>query len=360
MARNYFENRAGKLLDKIKTDEAFFVTLPEEVHYFTGFRGDSSYLLLTQKGLFFFTDLRFIEQIEREKRVNLEVLEISRERKLDKLLIEVLKSLNIRRLFFCRDDISFALGEKLVQTFRDENIESLDSKMVKELREVKDEYEIEILRENLMLTEIAYNLCLPLIDEQKSEIEIASVLEFFLRRNGSDGMAFETIVLSGERSALPHGLPSVKKICEDEVVLFDFGIKKNCYCSDFTRCFYSGKIISRKFFEMHSVVLNALLTGEQTVREGIKASEVHRAVYKVIEDAGYEKNFWHSTGHGVGLQIHEAPFINDKSETILKEGMVFTIEPGIYIPGVGGIRLEDMVIVRKEGVEVLTSTPYDL
>ena len=360
MKKNFFEKRIYKLREKLLKEQAFLITLPEEIFYFTGFTGDSAYLVITPEKVLFYTDLRFIEQIKREKKIELEVIELSGKNKFSYLLKESLLSSGIKSLNISKKDISFSFGEELLSVLNDTDIEVVESSLVKEIRQLKDEYEIEIIRQNLMLTEISYNVCLPAVEEGKTEKEIAGVLENFLRKNGAEKMAFDTIVASGERSVLPHGVASDKKICNNEVILFDFGIKKDGYCSDFTRCYYFGKIISQKISEIHKVVKEALKKGEMTVKAGIPVSEVHRAVSYVIEAAGYGKNFWHSSGHGIGLEIHEEPFINDRNETILQEGMVFTIEPGIYLPGTGGIRLEDIVVVRKDGTEILTTTSYEL
>ncbi|MEJ5284379.1 MAG: M24 family metallopeptidase [Brevinematia bacterium] len=359
MQKNFFLQRIEKLISNIQEKEAFLITLPEEVHYFTGFTGEDSYLIIKQNEIAFFTDLRFIEQIKREKKIELNVYDVSG-RKTIEVILNNLKKDKIERLFISKKDMKFEFGENLSLILLENMIETKDSNLVKKMREKKDELEIEIIRQNLILTELSYNIILPKIEEDKTEIELASELEYFLRKNGAEKMSFDTIVASGDRTVLPHGRASEKKIKSEEVIMFDYGIKKNGYCSDFTRCFYFGKIIGSEILKLHGIVLKALKEAEKIVRPGVMAKEVHQAAYNVIEKAGYAQNFWHSTGHGVGLEIHESPSISSRSETILEEGMVFTIEPGIYIPEICGIRLEDMVVVRKNGCEVLTNSDYDL
>ncbi|MCX7821126.1 MAG: aminopeptidase P family protein [Brevinematales bacterium] len=359
MQKNYFLNRIEKLISNIEEKDAFLITLPEEVHYLSGFTGEDSYLLVNKNEIAFFTDLRFVEQIKREKKIELNIYDISGKKIIDSI-VGNLKQNKIERLFLSKKDLNFQMGENLSLYLMENMIEVKDSNLIKKMRERKDEYEIEIIRQNLLLTELSYNIILPKIEEDKTEIELASELEYFLRKNGIEKMSFDTIIASGERTVLPHGRASEKRIKYEEVIMFDYGIKKKGYCSDFTRCFYFGKIIGSEILKLHSIVKDALKEAEKIAKPGIQAKEVHLAAYNVIEKAGYAQNFWHSTGHGVGLEIHEEPSISSRSETILEEGMVFTIEPGIYIPGICGIRLEDMVVIRKNGCEVLTSCDYDL
>ncbi|MGC8764910.1 MAG: M24 family metallopeptidase [Brevinematia bacterium] len=360
MAINYFQRRIEKLLNKIQEKEAFLIASPEEIYYFTGFTGEDSYLIIKKNEIAFFTDLRFVEQIKIEKKIELNVYELPSHNRVITFIKDNLLKDRIETLFVSKKDLKFSFGESLQLLLLENMIELKDSDYVKKMREIKDELEIEIIKQNLMLTELSYSLILPLIKEDRTEIEIAGEIESFLRKNGSESMAFSTIVASGERSVLPHGRATEKKIKRNEIILFDYGIKKNGYCSDFTRCYYFGKIISDEILKIHGVVKKALKAAEDVIKVGIPAREVHLAAWNVINREGYSSNFWHSTGHGVGLEIHEEPAISEKSETILQEGMVFAVEPGIYLPGVGGIRLEDMVVVRKDGVEILTTTEYDL
>jgi len=360
MLEKYFQKRIHKVKNFLREDEAFFITLKEEIFYFTGFSGEDSYLLIKQDEVLFFTDLRFTEQIKREKKIDLEVLEISLNNKVISKIKEILKQNGIKKLYLSKKDINYSFGEMLAFSLLEDSIEIKDTDFVKKMRIKKDAYEIEIIKQNLILTEISYKLILPQIEENKAEIEIAGEIEYFLRKNGAEKMAFETIVASGERSVLPHGKASEKKIQKDEIILLDYGIKKNGYCSDFTRCFYFGKIIDEKILKIRDVVEKALKEAEKTVRAGIPAKEVHMAAWNVIDKEGFSSNFWHSTGHGIGLEIHEEPSISGRNDCILEEGMIFTIEPGIYLPGVGGIRLEDIVVVREEGAEVLTYSDYEL
>ncbi len=358
--RNYFSIRLSKIMESIKEGEAIYVNVPEEVYYLTGFTGDDSSLFIVQGGAYFITDGRYIEQFRIEKRVEVNVEEVKPGKRLMALLKSLIEDLRISVLLLSKREISLEFAEEIKKILEPAEIEIRNSSIIKDLRLCKDEYEIEIIRNNLMITELGYHMALPLIREGLSEKEIAAEIEFYLIKQGAKAPSFETIVASGPRSALPHGTASSKLISNDEIILLDFGIKKDGYCSDFTRCYYLGKIIDPKIQEIHRVVLEALKKSESLVSDGVKSGEVHEAAAGVIRDAGYGEFFPHSTGHGVGLQVHEAPALSESEESVLAEGMIITVEPGIYLPGKGGIRLEDMVLVKKKGCDVLTASRYEL
>lgn len=354
------QKRIDRICGELREDEAFLVQKPEEVTYLTGFTGDDSMLFVTSKGLYFITDGRYIEQIKAEALVGLEIEETNYTRKIGQVFQGLVRKNRIKKILTAKKDISLDFYETLASCLSNDGTEFQNSDLIRKMRIVKDEFEIETIRQNLIITELGYHTILPLIEEGKTESEIAGELEFYLRKQGALKTSFDTIVASGERSAFPHGVASGKKIKKDEIVMFDFGIKKDGYCSDFTRCYYFGTIIIPKISEIHKVVYDALKLAESLVKPGIQAKEIHKAAYGLIEKAGYADNFWHSTGHGVGLEIHELPGINFTDETVLEEGMVFTVEPGIYLPGLGGIRLEDMVVVTNRGHKVLTTSDFDL
>lgn len=358
--KNYFQSRLKIVQLTLSNDEAVFITPSVEIYYFTGFTGDDSSVFLTSNKVYFITDSRYTEQIRIEKKIELEVTESNSNRKIGDIVAELCAGQGIKKLWISEKSISLEIYENLKEKVDKLAVQIENTERIKEMRLVKDELEIEILRQNIMLTELGYQAILPFVKEGKKETEIAAELEYYLRKRGSRKPSFETIVASGNRSTLPHGVASEKFIQKEEIVMFDFGIFKDGYCSDFTRCYYFGKIISPKIQEIHGIVLEALKNAESMVKPGIPVSSVHQAAYDTIQRSGYEKNFWHSTGHGVGLEIHEAPRVGFGDDTILREGMVFTVEPGIYLPGLGGVRLEDMVVVRKGGFEVLTTTSYDL
>lgn len=357
---NYFERRLKRIRDSLTEKQVFFISLPEEVFYLTGFTGDGAYLLILNNATYFITDGRYIEQAKIENKVAVSIEEIKPNRRLIQILATLLKDFNIGKLLLSEKDITVDFFEKLQKEMGKTPLSIEDSDFIKKMRSVKDPLEIEIIRQNLLLTELGYHYILRIIEIGKKEFEIATELEYFLKKQGAKRMAFETIVASGFRGALPHGSASDKQIMDNEVIILDFGVFKDGYASDFTRCYYSGKIIDLKIKEIHKVVKEALKEAEAFIKPGVFAREVHERAFSVIEKNGYGAYFNHSTGHGVGLQVHELPAISSSEDTILEEGMVFTVEPGIYIPGMGGIRLEDMVLVKPHGYEVLTQSDYDL
>lgn len=190
-----------------------------------------------------------------------------------------------------------------------------------------------------------------------TEIELTAELEYLMRKVGADGPSFSTIVLSGAKAALPHGVPDTTKIQRGDLLLIDFGVVKNNYCSDITRTFSVGEPSSRHR-ELYNIVLEATNTGIEAVKEGVPLKDIDYAARKVIEDAGYGEYFNNRIGHGMGINVHEEPSIHSTNNDLVEKGMVFTIEPGIYIPGEIGIRIEDNVYINSDGiVEVLTSYP---
>ncbi|MBI4640833.1 MAG: aminopeptidase P family protein, partial [Candidatus Tectomicrobia bacterium] len=209
------------------------------------------------------------------------------------------------------------------------------------------------------LTDAGFAHILKYIKPGMKEIDVALELEFFIRKNGGKGVAFSYIVASGERGAMPHGVASDKVISPGDLVTFDFGTSYNGYRSDMTRTIGIGDP-SPKMRELYSTVLEAQLAGLQAIKAGIKCVDADAAARNIIKDAGYGEYFGHSLGHGVGLAIHEGPRVSQYSEEVLEAGMVVTCEPGIYIPNEGGVRIEDLVIVRENGCEILSHSPKEL
>ena len=233
------------------------------------------------------------------------------------------------------------------------------SGLVERLRMVKEPDEIKILRKAVLLGASLFDIALRKIWPGVTESSVAGEMEHAARKAGAEGMSFDTIVASGKRSALPHGRASQAKVPKRGFVILDFGVILAGYCSDMTRTLYVGAPDSRSA-AMYDAVREAQLAGIASVRAGVTAESVDQATRRVLDKAGFGRFFTHSTGHGVGLEIHEPPRLGEKQPEVLKPGMVITIEPGIYVPGVGGVRIEDMVVVTERGCEVLTPTTKDL
>ncbi len=249
------------------------------------------------------------------------------------------------------------LEGKLLQRFGCQVIAADDSLMA--LRLKKDDDEIAAMRKAIAISEIALDATVREVRPGMTERQIANLLLNALSESGGEGNAFDPIVLGGLNSALPHGGPTGRPVQDGEILLFDFGATVNSYPADITRTFMVGEP-DAELVEIYDVVREANEAGIRTAAPGVPAQEIDRAARKVIADAGYGEFFIHRTGHGLGLDGHEAPYMREGNPQALEPGMVFTVEPGIYIPGKGGVRIEDDVLVTESGVDVLTSYPKDL
>lgn len=224
---------------------------------------------------------------------------------------------------------------------------------------IKDSDEIDCLRAAVRLGLSLFDVAVEMIRPGKREVEVAAQMEYEARKAGAEGMSFETIVASGPRSALPHGRASTTAIPANGFVVCDFGIILAGYCSDMTRTVHTGQPTGDEQ-KMYDAVREAQQAAIDRVRAGLSAGHVDQAARKVLTARGWGKHFTHSTGHGVGLEIHEAPRLARGLSELLRDGMVITIEPGVYVPGLGGVRIEDMVLVRERGCEVLTPTTKEM
>jgi Xaa-Pro aminopeptidase len=233
------------------------------------------------------------------------------------------------------------------------------NKLVQELRMVKDPTEIDAIKKAAELTDAGVQAAIDAIKPGIREYEVAAEMEYAMRKLGSEGVAFDTQVASGVRSAFPHGGCTDRKILKGEFIVLDLGAKCDNYRADVSRTFIIGKPSSKQK-KIYDVVLEAQLNAFETVKAGVKACDVDAAARKTIEEAGFGKYFVHGLGHGVGLDIHEAPSLNPEGKEILKVGNVVTDEPGIYIVGYGGVRIEDTVLVHKDKAERLTKADYEL
>lgn len=326
---------------------ALIVTSRPNIYYLSGFTGSNATLFITEKENFLLTDFRYLEQAEKEAPA-FKILKADRE--VEKKISELSSSLT--RIGIEEEEVSWAQYKKWEKEFAGVRLVEA-SKLLGQLREIKDREEIEIIRQAVEITDRAFKQILNRIKLGVEEREISLELEFFLRREGASAASFEYIVASGFRGALPHGVASEKKIKNGELLTMDFGAKYQGYCSDLTRTVSIGKP-TLKQKEVYNLVLEAQLAALEAIKPGLKGKEVDRVARDIISKAGYGEYFGHGLGHSVGLEIHESPFLNTREEKVLEPGMIVTVEPGIYIPGWGGVRIEDMVLVTNSGAEVLT------
>lgn len=334
--------------------EAFLVSNPQNWRFVSGFTGDAGVLLITRDDAIIFTDSRYTEQAEQEA-PGFTVIKTVVEKDVVK---ETIDKLGIRTVAFEKDYMTYARWEKLKEALSGRTLVGV-SGWIEELRAVKSEAEVGYIAKAQSIADEAFARILPLVKPGVTEAELALELEVIIRKLGSDGVAFPFIVVSGARSSLPHGVPTSKRLEVGDFVTFDFGARVNGYCSDMTRTVVVGHA-SEKHREIYDVVLRAQLAALEAVKPGVPAKEVDLAGRKVIEEAGYGEYFGHGIGHGVGLNVHEKPSVSRMSEDVLRPGMVITVEPGIYIPGFGGVRIEDLVLVTEGGKNNLTSSRKDL
>lgn len=355
--KNPWETRqkiSRKVLESNHLDGILFIGL-ENIRYLSGFTGSEGALLLTTEQSFFLTDSRYWAQSEEEVRSS---HIIRYKNKLDGI-VSKLNELKLKRVGFDSQAFPFALYQSLQERLAGE-IELVPlGKEIKHLRAVKDQQELLSIQKAIDLASRSFEHILSMVKEGVSEREIALEMEFFMKRDGAEAMGFDLIVASGKRSAYPHGKASLKKIEKGDLILIDFGSSVEGYHSDQTRTLVCGSP-SKEQQKIYQIVKDAHDKAIEKVRPGIPICDLDFAARNYIRDCGYDEYFGHGTGHGIGLAVHEEPVINKENGDPLQEGMVFTIEPGIYIPKWGGIRIEDMVRVTSTGAEVLTYLTKEL
>lgn len=334
------------------------VTSVTNVGYLTGFSGDSSALILTRDRQILVSDGRYTTQIE-EECPTLEIHIRPVGQLLPAAIADAIRLLSIKRVGIESHAITLGDHEDILKAAPTIDLVPTRGR-VEALRAVKDREEILAIREAIGFAERAFARFRAGIRPDDTEQDLADAIEADLRRCGATGSSFPPIVASGERSALPHARPSDRRrLSSDEFVLIDWGASGRPYKSDLTRVLVTGKV-SSKFEKLYRIVLEAQERGIAALRPGATAGEVDLAARSFIEQSGYASYFTHGLGHGLGRDIHEAPFFRSGSDVKLRAGMVVTIEPGIYLPGWGGIRIEDDVLVTPDGCEVLTSLPRSL
>lgn len=345
-----YPSRINKLC-KSSNNEAFFITSPENLYYFSGFTGGEGALFFTREERLLFTDSRYTVQAKNEA-PDFKVYDVA-----EKPLSAFLKTRH--------EPIGFEDGFCSFRTFLNYKKTMPDvtfvpaTEEIQKVRMIKTDAEIAFIEKAASIADDAFSYILPRIAQGKTEKEIALDLEFFMRKNGAEGVSFETISASGVRSSMPHGTATDKKLEQGDFLTLDFGCKFKGYCSDMTRTIVLGKA-SEKQKEIYETVLNAQLAALREIRAGAKTKEIDAIARKIIDSAGFKGCFGHGLGHSLGLEVHEKPSLSPKSEDVLEEHMLMTVEPGIYIENFGGVRIEDLVVVTKDGYKNLTHSPKTL
>ena len=350
MRRNELTQRCAEL-----DVDALLVTKLANVRYLTGFTGSSAMALLSPEGSVFFTDGRYGEQSRHE------VPDLTRVATMENLtgaVLDHVRRLGVGRLGFERHAVTVAQRDRWEEMF--EGVELIGiGEEVERLRLAKDTEELAILRSAQDATDGAFDDILDLLVVGITERQAAAQLELAMSRHGADALAFDPIVAFGDHAAEPHHRACHRALSEGDVIKMDFGALVGGYHTDMTRTVAFGEPVS-ELRKVHDLVAAAQQAGIDAVRPGVSGGDVDRAARRVIDDAGYGDRFTHGLGHGVGLEIHEGPSLRRDGEDVLPVGAVVTVEPGIYLPGMGGVRIEDAVEVTEEGPSVLGVSTREL
>ena len=343
------KKRLQKIRSLIKKNEfdSLLISNPTNRKYVSGFTGSSGYLLITLKECRLCTDSRYSIQAEKES-PEFEIITTDKKKPWPSILSE---GLDIKTIAFESEDITVDILKYL------ESNTSLKwipvSNLISTIRSIKDEKEIALIQKSIDITDNSFNTISETIKPGMTEKEISWELEKHIRILGAESLSFDTIVASGPNSAKPHHSPSNRKIRKGEPIVIDMGSKFSGYCSDLTRTVYIGKP-DKIYNRIYDTVLVAQLTAIETLQKGMTGKNIDKLARTLITDAGFGDNFGHSLGHGVGLEVHENPGVGPRSENILEENMVFTVEPGIYIENWGGVRIEDMIMIHNGETKVMS------
>lgn len=338
---------------KKKRITSFFITDLINIRYLSGFTGSSAFMLLSNKGDYFFTDGRYSEQSKREI-CNFEVVITKKEQ--ISFLTNFIKKLKIKKMAI-EDTIIYRNYSQLERFFSLTPVKDV----VEKIRMIKESSELERIEKAVKKAEKAFLNIKGYIKKGATERSIALKLEEEMRRIGVGKLPFDIIVASGKNSALPHAMPSEKKLESGDLVIIDWGGEDEGYFSDMTRTFLIKGGDRARQQEIYHTVRKANMETCKQIKRGVLAHEVDSIARDIIKSEGYGEYFTHSTGHGIGLDVHEQPYISAANrKALIETNMVFTIEPGVYIPDFGGVRIEDMVVVKENGASVLTSLPREL
>ncbi|OGW75742.1 MAG: hypothetical protein A2Z72_02480 [Omnitrophica bacterium RBG_13_46_9] len=343
-------DRAKFLLKKSGLD-ALLISGEANILYLTGFSGKDSFLVLNANGdNFFLADSRIYD--EAKAKVDCaNMLRITKMASSFSLMADTLVRSKIRKLGFESQYVTYFLHKKLAHVFNKMKLLPTEG-VIEQLRAVKSRNELSSIKKSSSVTKKIFQKIQKLVHPGVSETEIAKEIDIMIKMSGGSS-SFDTIVATGKHSSWPHATPSKRKLGSNDIMLMDFGARIAQYCSDFTRVIFTGAA-KKRFDMMHEVVAKAQNKALESMKPGLIIDSVVRRVNRIIEEAGFGKFILHGLGHGIGLEIHELPWLSAKSNFPIKKNMVFTIEPGIYVPGVGGVRIEDTVYMGDDGPEVLT------
>lgn len=347
----------SSLQQRLSSDSLCLIENPLNLKYFTGSDIDTGYLAVSKENAYFLTDFRYIEVAEKYFK-NTDVTVVLQE-KASEQIKDIFEKENKTELLIETDHQSVSKLEFFKKISKNIVTDKTLDNIIYDLRIVKSDWELEQIAKAQEITDKAFAHALKFIKVGSIERDLALEIEFFMRKSGAESVSFNLITISGKNTSLPHGIPSEKQIQNGDFVTMDIGCKVNGYCSDMTRTVAIG-FATDEMKKVYNTVLEAQKRALKTVKSGVVASEVDKAARDYIYENGYEGCFGHSTGHGVGLFIHEAPTVGPRSDKVLQPNMVITIEPGIYLKDKFGVRIEDMVAVTENGCLDFTKSPKEL
>lgn len=349
-----------KLSKKLPTNiDGALITSNENRFYFSGFHSSAGVILVTKDTAYLIIDFRYGEAGKKTVK-DCEVVVYD---SLSETICNLIKKHNLHNILIEYEGITISDWKYYERILKNTSCsiivnQTLDN-LINDMRIIKSKQEIDKIKASQEITEKAFYHILDYIKIGAKERDLALEIEYFMKKCGAESVAFDLIVISGKKTSLPHGVPSDDTIKEGDFVLMDTGAMLNGYHSDMTRT-VALKGVSQEQIDIYNIVLKANLDAIKSIKPGAYAKDIDKVARNIIYNAGYEGYFGHATGHGVGLQIHEYPVASPKSKNILEKDMIFTVEPGIYLPNKFGVRIEDMVAVTENGVEVLTSVPKEL
>ena len=351
------QNRIKKLRDRFEDLKINGILLsnPFNRYYLSGFTGTSGYLIIGEDKSILITDSRYIKQA-REQCVDIEVVDQGKD--IYETFLKVLDEIKINRLGFEENHITLRQFREYEKKLEEINLVPIRGE-IKRLREIKDKEEIIKIRKAAEIADGALSHILNYIKPGIREDEISLEIEYFMKRQGASAVSFDTIVASGERSSMPHGVASSKEIEFGDTVTLDFGCIYEGYCSDMTRTVFVGKA-KEEIKKIYEIVLKAQTSALEMLKSGLLCKDIDACAREIITAYGYGENFGHGLGHSLGLEIHEDPAISSRSERNLESDMVITIEPGIYLEDIGGVRIEDLVLITENSYENLVKSPKEI
>ncbi|HEF1901630.1 M24 family metallopeptidase [Bacillus thuringiensis] len=334
--------------------DGLLITKKENRQYATNFTGSAGVVLIAAHKAIFITDFRYVDQAKTE----IKAAEIIMHKgNLEEEVANQVSKLNIQKLGIEDNNMTLQQFKKLQKYIHTEMVPVCE--IIEDIRLIKDTSEIETMKIAATIADEAFHHIVTFLKPGISETDVRDELEFFMRKKGATSSSFQIIVASGVRSSLPHGVASNKIIERGDIVTLDFGALYDGYCSDITRTVAIGEP-SEEFQKIYNVVQEALKRGTEAIKPGETAKSIDDITRNYITEHGYGQYFGHSTGHGLGLEIHEPLRLSQESKATLQEGMVVTVEPGIYIPNWGGCRIEDDIVITKDGYDVITKSNREL